>query len=340
MRRTPEPQEVTFTNGPVTLAGSLSLPSGAEPGAEHAGVVLIGGSGPSDRDNDTYFPPIRQRLLAAGLAVLSYDKRGVGGSSGDWRASTLADLAGDARAALRLLRAHPRVRPGAVGLFGHSEGGWVALRAAAEEGEGLAWVVTSGCPGTTPAIQERYALARSLRAGGITPLRIARVLAVYDGLVAAGRNGAGFVTASRLVDSAGRPGLASFWADTDASLWEFHKRKQDHDPLTDTRRLRCPHLALFGGADPLVPVAESVRLFGTAACLPERDPLATLTVEVFPGADHRVRVGDGARPAPGYLTRLTRWIEERTPNGLTPPGAPGARTSPRGHADPPRSPLG
>lgn len=55
--------------------------------------------------------------------MLSYDKRGVGSSSGDWLDSTLDDLAADATAALGFLCAQPEVRAGAAGLLGHSEGG-------------------------------------------------------------------------------------------------------------------------------------------------------------------------------------------------------------------------
>lgn len=74
-------RDVKFLNGVGTLAGSLGVPAGAE---ASPGVVMTAGSGPSDRNNDTYFPPLRQHLLNAGFAVLSYDKRGVGESSGGW----------------------------------------------------------------------------------------------------------------------------------------------------------------------------------------------------------------------------------------------------------------
>lgn len=150
------PRDVKFFNGAGTLAGSLGVPEGS--GRAFPGVVLVGGSGSSDRDNDRYFPPIRQHFLNAGFAVLSYDKRGVGESSGDWREATMDDLAADASAALNFLRAQPEVQADAVGLFGHSEGGWVALRAGTARDD-VPWVVTNSCPGTTPAAQERYALA-------------------------------------------------------------------------------------------------------------------------------------------------------------------------------------
>jgi len=286
------PEDVTFSHAGASLAGSLAVPD-----ADAPGVVMVGGSGPTDRHNDTYFPPIRDHLLAAGIAVLSYDKRGVGGSSGDWRDATFDDLAADALAALDFLRARPGVRADAVGLFGHSEGGWVVLRAAAGRDD-LPWVITNSCPGTTPAVQERHALRH---AGDAT-------LAVYDRLCEAGRRDADLTEATRIAHSAPKPNVFSdYWDETDERLWRFTKRKQDHDPIPDALRLRCPHLAIFGAADELVPVADSIHLFSTAACHPERHPLATLSVELFPHADHRVQV-TGTRLAAGYLDTLTRRI--------------------------------
>jgi alpha-beta hydrolase superfamily lysophospholipase len=298
---------VTFSSGGVVLAGSLAVPGGGE---APAGVVMVGGSGPSDRNNDTYFPPIRQHLLDAGIAVLSYDKRGVGGSSGDWHDAAFDDLAGDAAAALDFLRAQPGVRAGAAGLFGHSEGGWVVLRAAAR-GD-VPWVVTSGCPGMTPAAQERHSLATALRQAGVTARQdIEEALAVWDQVAEAGRRGAGFAEATRIIRSARRlPVLAEFWAEVDEPTWEFIRRTQDHDPVPDALRLHCPYLAVFGGADHLVAVADSARRFSDIACHPDRDPRATLTVQVYPGASHRVQASDGTL-APGYLATLTWWIKER-----------------------------
>ncbi|MCC8247678.1 alpha/beta hydrolase family protein [Saccharothrix luteola] len=298
-------RDITVAGAGVTLAGSLTAPGTGEPAPA---VVMVGGSGPSDRDNGGYFPAIRAHLVAAGFAVLSYDKRGVGGSSGDWRDSTPADLAADAAAALDFLRGQPGVRAGATGLFGHSEGGGVVLRAATLRDD-VPWVVTSGTPGMTYAAQDRYAVATWLRGTeGVTDKGVDAALAAYDRVVEAGRRDADFAEANRrFEDEPSPPEFVENWADVDERLWESMKRKLDHDPIPDALRLRCPHLAVFGGADELVPVTESVELFTAAATHPDRDPRATLTVEVFPGADHRVLV-DGGHLAPGYLDVLTRWI--------------------------------
>src|SRR5437899_7010217 len=112
-------EDIAITNADATLAATLWLP--ATPGP-HPGVVMVGGSGPTDRHNDVFFPPIREHLLASGVAVLSYDKRGVGGSTGSWLTSGYDALADDTVAAVRTLRSQPDIS--SVGLFGHSEGAW------------------------------------------------------------------------------------------------------------------------------------------------------------------------------------------------------------------------
>ncbi len=225
----------------------------------------------------------------------------------------MEDLAADAVAALDFLRAQPGVRPEAVGLFGHSEGGWVVLRAATAR-PGLPWMITNSCPGVTPAAQERYALAHALHLQHHAQQDIDSSLALFDRLVEAGRRDATFTEVKQLVESAGRKAsLADYWADVDERLWEFLKHKQDHDPGPDALRLHCPHLAVFGGRDPLVPVDESIRLFSAWACHPDRHHQATLTAEVFPGANHRIQTERGTRLAPRYLSTLTQWIKDRTP---------------------------
>src|SRR5438309_6598429 len=119
---------MSVRSGDVSLAGSLHLP----PATITAGVLMHPGSGPSDRDNDVFFPPIREHLLAAGIAVCSFDKRGVGGSSGRWQDAGIAAKADDLVAALAAFRAaSPPGLP--IGLFGHSQGGWVVVEAAGRD---------------------------------------------------------------------------------------------------------------------------------------------------------------------------------------------------------------
>ncbi|SEL02238.1 Serine aminopeptidase, S33 [Blastococcus sp. DSM 46786] len=87
-------------------------------------MLLASGSGPIDRDSN-------HRRARFDVASLRYDKRGVGGSPGDWRAAGLHDNVDDLGAALDALRARPEVDPARVLLAGHSEGAILAAALAA-----------------------------------------------------------------------------------------------------------------------------------------------------------------------------------------------------------------
>jgi hypothetical protein len=290
-------RDVSFDSGGVELAGTVWLP--ARP---RAALVMVGGSGPADRDNDVLFPPMRAHLLGADVAVLSYDKRGVGASSGSWVAATIDLFAADARAAYDTFCAIPEVASVPMGLFGHSEGGWVVLRAAAACA-GLAFVVTNSCPGMTPREQDRYAVEVALHAAGEPDAMVAAGLALYDRLVDLLRQQASYAEVQPLLLS--EPSLSAYFGDLDEDAWCSAGPKLDHDPAADLAGLTCPHLALFGARDPLVPVAPSVAAMATAVAARDRHGPA-MTIEVFAGADHRVRIGDDF--AAGYLDTLTGWI--------------------------------
>jgi hypothetical protein len=90
-------EELQFTNGPVTLSGTLTLPAGPGP---HAAVVLVHGSNALTRD---VFGPWSRYFAGLGYAVLAYDKRGTGGSTGDWKQADFAVLATDVLAGVRSL---------------------------------------------------------------------------------------------------------------------------------------------------------------------------------------------------------------------------------------------
>lgn len=149
-----------------TLAGTISKPAGAT--GRLPAVVLIAGSGAGDRDEVVAGIPIfgllANALADAGFLVVRYDKRGVGQSGGRLEASTLADYADDARAAVRFVRGRKDVDQKRIALVGHSEGGAVALIAASKE-DRVAAVATIGTPGT-PGLdlileQQQHALSRS-----------------------------------------------------------------------------------------------------------------------------------------------------------------------------------
>jgi uncharacterized protein len=291
-------REITVEAGGIRLAGTMWSPD-HEPAAT---VYMHPGSGPSDRDNDVYFPPIREHLLASGFAVASFDKRGVGGSTGRWQDAGIVEQADDALACISALTGEG-LAP--VGVYGHSQGGWVVVEAASRD-TSISFVVTNAGPGVSPARQERVATERLLIAKGATSAEIDTWLASFDELVGLMRSGAALVDVPGWTEGVGVPGpverfdLPMF--PDDPEFWDFAALIFDHDPRPALERIRVPVLVLFGEADAIVPVEESVAVYREAVH-PD-----LLTVAVFPGASHRVLVGDPPRLADGYLETLSAFV--------------------------------
>ena len=91
-------EDVSFENGDIHLAGTLIAP---KTGGRHPAIVLVHASGAEDRE---YLLPMAHFLVRHGIAILGYDKRGVGKSTGDWNTASFDDLAGDVVAAVNYLK--------------------------------------------------------------------------------------------------------------------------------------------------------------------------------------------------------------------------------------------
>jgi pimeloyl-ACP methyl ester carboxylesterase len=296
------PRDLRVRVGDVTLAGALWLPVGAPA----ATVLMHPGSGPSDRHNDVFFPPIRKHLVGAGIAVASFDKRGVGGSTGRWEEAAIGEQATDAISCLEHVRAEV---DGPVGLFGHSQGGWVVVEAASRCPQ-AAFVISSSGPGVTPQQQERYATQLHMRRAGIRDEELDEVRRYYDDVVAMMRAGVSLPEARRHVEEAGFPqAFATLQLPVlpdDEAEWKLVTALIDYDPRPALERIRVPTLAVFGADDPITPVDESVAVFREAV-RPE-----LLQVAVFPGAGHRLEVADSGVLAEGYLETLTAFVRAAT----------------------------
>lgn len=123
--------EIAFNSGDIRLAGTMCLPS--DDGVFPC-VLMIHGSGPLDRDENTpqmklgAFNTIAHHLVKKGVASLRYDKRGCGESGGSFDAAGFYDLAQDGMAAYRFLSAHKNVDKDKIFLLGHSEGSMITPR--------------------------------------------------------------------------------------------------------------------------------------------------------------------------------------------------------------------
>jgi len=144
-------QEVAYENkdAEITLAGTLTLPSGDAPSPV---VLLISGSGPQDRNETIYnhrpFLVLADYLTRQGVAVLRVDDRGVGESTGDFSQATSEDFASDVLAGIEYLKTRKEINPEQIGLIGHSEGGIIAPMVAAKSSD-IAFIILMAETGLT-----------------------------------------------------------------------------------------------------------------------------------------------------------------------------------------------
>lgn len=262
-----------------------------------AALVLVDGSGEGCCDDWGGWP---ERIAELGAVVLTHDRPGCGGSPGDFLSQTLDDRAVEERTALAVLRAHPAVT-GPVGLFGVSQGGWVGMLAA---GDADVLVSLSG-PGVGPAAQDRHRIEVEVRAACLPDDQVAEAMAWIDErnrrLLDGEDPGRVFEIQRRHSD---RPWYerATRYFDT-ADMLAHIARLLGFEPAAVLPDVHCPALALFGAADPSVPVPASVAGWLAAPGL--------RGLAVFPGADHGLFVADPepgvdrtSQLAPGFLPML------------------------------------
>ena len=310
-------EERVFGSAGVELSGTLYLP---KDGRALGAVVVTHSASSATRDLPLY-THLKTMLPSLGYAVFVYDRRGSGKSGGDLAASDYALLADDAIAAVRMLKADPRMDPKRVGIWGQSQGGWIAVLAASRSAE-VAFVVSVSAPVVTPDVQMIYYSTNSLRVNGYPQAEIDQMVATRKAVDAYMRGTGDRETAQRLVDAARlRPWFKlTYMGDTvkdrELSRW---RREIEHDPMRTLEQVGVPALMIFGAVDPIVPVDISVqRLRGAAATHPE------MRVVVIGGADHAMmtsldpktqmdpaRVTQDDPESPEYFGVLAAWLIEQ-----------------------------
>jgi pimeloyl-ACP methyl ester carboxylesterase len=293
-------EEVRFPNerGPVEIAGTMSVPTGRAP---FAAVLLIAASGPEGRDEEVaghrVFVVLADSLLRKGIAVLRYDKRGVGESSGDLSTASFDDLVSDAAAAFRYLHARPNVDPKRVGIIGHSEGGSIAPAVAAVD-QDVAFVVAmagSGLNGEVRITEQQAYLAQE---GGasleqqaavrVLVQRIFRTVAETSDDAAAGTRIAALIDAAVKANT-----LNAERASATRQLLTptFVRQELKDDPVQYLKQVHVPVLALVGSLDRIVPAGPYVD-----AMRPVLKTIPGSEVRVLPGLNHVMQTARTGSP--------------------------------------------
>jgi dipeptidyl aminopeptidase/acylaminoacyl peptidase len=211
------------------------------------------------------------RLLDLGLAVLAYDKRGVGESTGEYtsigpgNSERMFDLlAEDALAGVEALARRQDIDRSRIGIFGVSQAGWIAPLAASRSAR-VAFVVLLSGPAVTVGEEIAYSRVAGEDPGslqGLTEEEIEREYKAFKGL-------------------------------------------HGFDPSAAIAAMHAPSLWIIGQNDRSLPVKPTIANLERIKSVEGRP----ISVHVVPGANHRLRTRTGEQP--DFWRVIGAWLKER-----------------------------
>ncbi len=322
-------KEVTFRVGDITLAGTLTLPGTPGP---NPGIILISGGNANDRDSTVGpFKPFKimaRHFAQKGFAVLRFDDRGIGKSTGKhtWQ-YTVEDYANDVIAAIGFLKKEKEIDADKIGLCGHCLGGIIALLANTRV-KNIAFIITMATPITTGED-----IWRDTRIGFLESQQkkqeINAALELEKQIYKAVRNGENLDNIKQLMIKNEKANFAklpdhqkkhyknfdSYFATTyDGNLIKtistpFYKHFLDYDPLPSLKKVSCPLLVLLGGADLLVPInVNKEKYYETLKTAGHKNFFIT----VIPKAEHHfIETWTKPRFVEGFPEVISNWLLKR-----------------------------
>jgi uncharacterized protein len=333
-------EEVTFGHGDVTLAGTLTLPEGDGP---HPALILVTGSGQQNRDEEIYLAPgyrpfavIADALARQGIAVLRYDDRGIGGSTGEVESATSADFADDTGSALNYLLNREEIDPAQIGILGHSEGGIIATMLAARNPD-VAFIILMAGPGLSGYDVVLAQAVLLTAASGASAEEVETVRTRQTQVLDTVRNDEGWDELETLIQEMIAEQLAQLPDAQKAQLGDLDAYAAQviaqqlaalqspwyrffiaYDPAEDLAQINVPVLAIFGGLDLQVPAEANAAALRAAL---ESAGNQDVTVEIIPNANHLFQAAESGGVdeygllAPefisGFLETISEWLLAR-----------------------------
>jgi hypothetical protein len=276
----------------------LTRPAGHGP---HPAIIPLHPA--SDRSRDQLlFRHLAEVLPPRGIAVLRYDRRGDD--------VPFEDQVADANSAIDFLRARSDIDPSCIGLWGFSQGAWIAPMVAAES-DRVAFLVLLASTGVSPAEQMRYGTVKQARQAGYGDDVARRIVEVRGALEGFERGRLPRHLAQRAIDAAANepwfehayvrrelPGEPGFWPD------------MDFDPAAVFARIHVPTLLFYGEDDEWQPIDASIEAWKRAAAIAGNDEL---TIVRLPGTGHAPTRGgreDREAIAKEYEWSLLAWLDD------------------------------
>ncbi|HMU47511.1 MAG TPA: alpha/beta fold hydrolase [Chitinophagaceae bacterium] len=301
----------------LKLSGSLILPPGEGP---FPAIVFTHGSGQETRD--------ASRGLAAlfaynGIACLIFDKRGVGKSEGDHWAASFSDYANDLLAGVQLLKTFPEINKNKIGLYGHSQGGWVVPLAISKSPGDISFAILSAANCVSPLDQHMYNGRRVLTFRGVDSSTIAKVEAFRRNKYAASL---GKISKENFYNEILPAAQKQDWlsqqklTNEELGVDQFFEYNCYYDPLPALISVKCPALVIYGEKDNFTDANLNYRMMQEQF---QKNGNRDVTLKMFPDANHAMlyttrgwffnrEMPALTKFADGYFDLLVNWVKEKT----------------------------
>lgn len=309
-------EDVTFTSEDgISLAGTLLMPEGEAP---HAAVVMLHGSGPEDRRGPGY-RILSNQIARSGVAVLFYDKRGVGESGGDFASARYPDFVNDAIAAVNFLAKRSDIDASRIGLHTNSEGGWFGPEVAVRTGH-VAFIFNRVAPPFAWIDNVLWEVRNDALAAGVPESEIDRVVDVRrrswhyyldahaDPSLSSGpTRDAINAELQRVIADVPNAGeaLPNELVAYDPADYRDLAAEIGYNPIPFLEQLEIPLLYTFGETDINVPTREAVEFLEAFRRQNDKE----IEILVFDGVGHSMAAPRGFLYG-GYIPELMRAMRD------------------------------
>jgi len=329
-------EDVTFKNeqANVTLAGTLTLPSKE---GHYPAVVLISGSGPQNRNSEFAghrpFLVLADHLTRNGIAVLRYDDRGFGQSTGNFGTGTSLDFSYDVESAVEYLKTRKEIKKDKIGLIGHSDGAMIAPMVAARSSDVSLIVLLAGpgVPGAKLLLDRQELLEKKM---GFSEVEVEKSRRHAEQMIQIVVNSSDSeTTKAELIELSKNnyDDIPEYAIPPGMSKDEFISRHIEmlsspwfkffltYDPTTTLQKVKCPVLALNGDKDVQVPSQANLDGIKDALIAGGNQ---NVTIEEVSGLNHAFQECVTGMTdeygkidqtfAPVALTKISDWVLQHT----------------------------
>jgi pimeloyl-ACP methyl ester carboxylesterase len=257
-------ERLEFISKNDVLVGYLSRP---EYLTKFPVIVVLHSASHGHHDNIIY-NQLEKDMNEIGVAVFTFDRRGTGESGGKFETASFEDLAYDALQAIDVLKKRDDIEISKIGLFGISQGGWIAPIAYSLDRNDISFMVLVSSCGVSPAIQMEYSATTTLKMNGYSE----NIISVANGLINSNneyfrRNKTREETQNEIDKFKDEEWFKYTYLDNDLPH-DVSKTKwiheMDFDPLKYFESVNIPIALFYGEFDRWVPIQQSIQVWEEA----------------------------------------------------------------------------